>query len=288
MKLYIGQGRAGLKRNRSDPINQPINQPSELSEKIPGKTKIEIGKVNQAHSKDPMHIINNADVGMTHTKPLIPDAPFHPGLTYRPPPKPIRSNAPRSEESSQSSSSVENINPDINLNFEENSPFQEGVISKTIKRPYRSFFQDPKELNNLINTGNFIQMFSSKQADIDKILKVIQRKVLKGTHLPFELKEIQARYLNSPHFKDTFLYLSQNKLTTSKAAIRKREMLAERYILLDSLLCKITPEKELAVLAIPESCADKIITLYHSSLFAGHQGIIKTYLTISDNFAFQI
>ena len=40
----------------------------------------------------------------------------------------------------------------------------------------------------------------------------------------------------------------------------------------------------MAVLAISETCADKIITLYHSSLFAGHQGIIKTYLTISDKF----
>ena len=38
------------------------------------------------------------------------------------------------------------------------------------------------------------------------------------------------------------------------------------------------------VLAIPEMCADKIITLYHKSLFAGHQGVIKTYLTINDKF----
>ena len=66
------------------------------------------------HSKDPTHIINNLDIGMTHTKPLIPDVPFHPGPTYRPPPKPIRSNVPRSQEGSQSSSGVENINPDIN------------------------------------------------------------------------------------------------------------------------------------------------------------------------------
>ena len=220
MKSCIGQGRAGLKRKRSDPINQPINQPSELSQKIPGKTEIETGKTNQAHFKDPMYIINNADVGMTHTKPLIPDAPFHPGLTYRPPPKPIRSNVPRSQESSQSSSSVENINSDINLDFEENSPFQEGVISKTFQRPGKSFFQDPKELNNLINMGNLIQKFLPKQADIDKILKVIQRKVLKGTHL-VEIKEIQAEYLNSPHFKGILLYLSQNKLPTSKAAIRR-------------------------------------------------------------------
>ena len=31
-------------------------------------------------------------------------------------------------------------------------------------------------------------------------------------------------------------------------------------------------------------CADKIITLYHSSLFAGHQGVIQMYLTIRDKF----
>ena len=60
-------------------------------------------------------------------------------------------------------------------------------------------------------------------------------------------------------------------------------MLAERYILLDSLLFKITPEKETTVLAVPETCSDKIITLYHSSLYEGHQGVV-TYLTISDNF----
>ena len=62
--------------------------------------------------------------------------------------------------------------------------------------------------------------------------------------------------------------------------------MAERYILLDSLLFKLntSPEKEKALLAIPEMYADQIITMYHSSLFAGHQGVIKTYLTIADKF----
>ena len=92
-----------------------------------------------------------------------------------------------------------------------------------------------------------------KQADIDRIHKVIQRKVLKGTYLLVEIKEIQARYLNSSHFKDIYLYLSQNKLPTSKAAIKKVEILAGRYILLDSLLFKTAPEKKTAVLAVPET-----------------------------------
>ena len=62
------------------------------------------------------------------------------------------------------------------------------------------------------------------------------------------------------------------------------ETLSEKYILLDSLLFRISLEKETAFLAIEEMCTDKIITLYHKSLFAGHQGVIKTYLTISDKF----
>ena len=43
-------------------------------------------------------------------------------------------------------------------------------------------------------------------------------------------------------------------------------------------------DKEAAVLAVPGTCTDRIITLYHTSLFAGHQGAIKTYLTINDKF----
>ena len=78
----------------------------------------------------------------------------------------------------------------------------------------------------------------------------------------------------------------QNGLLAKKAAIKRVEVLAEKYIILDSLLFKLAtiPGKETVLLAIPEICADKIITLYHSNLFAGHQGVIKTYLTISNRF----
>ena len=62
--------------------------------------------------------------------------------------------------------------------------------------------------------------------------------------------------------------------------------MSERFVLLDSLLFKLvtTPDKEKTLLAIPEVCEDKIITLYYASSFAGHQVVIKTYLTISDKF----
>ena len=69
----------------------------------------------------------------------------------------------------------------------------------------------------------------------------------------------------------------KNKLPSSKSAIRKLGTLSENYVLLDSLLFRISPERETAVLAIPEMCVEKIITLYLNSLFAGHQGVIKTF-----------
>ena len=170
------------------------------------------------------------------------------------------------------------------MDIEENSPFQEGIISEIIQRLDKTFFQNLRSLEDIIDMDNLIHKFLPRQTDIDKILHIIQRKMFKGTHLPVEIKEIQSEHLHSPYFQEIYQYLSQNKLPHSKLAIKKLEALSERYILLDSLLFRIYPDKETAVLAIPEVCTDKIITLYHKSLFAGHQGVIKTYLTISDKF----
>ena len=40
----------------------------------------------------------------------------------------------------------QNMNTELNLDIEENSPFQEGVISELIQRPDKSCFQIPKNL----------------------------------------------------------------------------------------------------------------------------------------------
>ena len=92
-------------------------------------------------------------------------------------------------------------------------------MSETFQRLDKTFFQNPKELGDLINKENLIHKYLPKQRDIDKILEVIQRKVLKDTHLPVEVKEIQVGYLHSPYFKDLHQYLLQNKLPSSKSAI---------------------------------------------------------------------
>ena len=262
-KPRLGEGRAGLRR-KVLPIRQP--KPIVISDEAEAVT-VSKGRVPRTVEREiiPPHYIPEQRLA---SKPpdYIPE--------QRPPPKPPDITTKQQKK-------------DADLEIEENSPFQESIISEVYERPDKSYFQEPIELKDLINTKHIIHKFLPKQADIDKILDIIKRKVLKGTHLPLTIKEIQAGYLSSKYFKDIYQYLAQNRLPNKRIARKKVEMLAERYVLLDSLLFKIivvSGEEEKVMLAIPESCADKIITLYHASLFGGHQGVIKTYLTISDKF----
>ena len=82
-----------------------------------------------------------------------------------------------------------------NIDFEENSPYQEGIISEMYERLDKSYMQEPMELKDLVDTTKLVQRFLPKQTDIDKIVDIIKRKVLNGTHLPLTIKEIQAEYL---------------------------------------------------------------------------------------------
>ena len=161
------------------------------------------------------------------------------------------------------------LDTDRNIDIEENSLYQEGIISETYERPDKSYFKDPSKLEDLIDITKLVQKFLPKQTDIDKILDIIKSKVLKGKHLPITIKEIQAGYLTSSYFKDLYLYLAQNKLPNKRSAICRVESLAERFILLDLLLFKLvtTPDRETVLLAVPEVCIDKINMLYHTSPF---------------------
>ena len=187
-RLHIGQGRAGLRRKHADCIDQP----SDVTRRISERSKIATGKTN-----NPQHTNTVCDRGINNDKSFSPDVllQLHPLCT------------PLQKQQNVDKFSPTNQGTDINLDTEDNSPFQEGVISETIQRPDKMFFQNPKWLENIIDTGNLIHKFLPKQMDIDKILHIIQRKVLKGTHLPVEIKEIQAGYLHSPYFKEIYQYL---------------------------------------------------------------------------------
>ena len=292
----IGQERAGMKRkirtNQPLPLlkqalAQPIQTPTQKEVlSFPGPTVQSQENVQPQHHMpipltqhqlvDPICIMQPISPKIQHR----PSPPYH-DLYARPPPRP-----PDVTNSIDSQKDLLETDLDRKVDIEENSPFQEGIISETYERPDKSYVQEPHKLKDLIDTTKLVQKFLPKHTDIDKILDIIKRKVLKGTHLPLTIKEIQAGYLSSLYFKELYLFLSQNRLPSKKSSIKKVKTLAENFVLLDSLLFKLvtTPDKETALLAIPEICMDKIIALYHTSLFAGHQGVVKMYLTMKDTF----
>ena len=221
---------------------------------------------------DPTHIV----------QPIGPKIQHRPSPPYHDP----YSRPPDVTDPIHSQKDLSDNDLDRNVDIEENSPFQEGIISEIYERPDSSYVQEAQELKDLIDTTKLIQKFLLKQMDIDKILDIIKRKVLKGTHLLLTIKEIQAGYLSSPYFKDLYLFLSQNKLPSKRSSIKKVETLVENVVLLDSLIFKLVtmPDKEAAVLVIHEICVDKVIALYHTSLFADHQGVVKMYRTMRNKF----
>ena len=96
-----------------------------MSQEIPERTKIVTGKTNSIHSTNGMsdRLINN--------NPFMPDVPFHlDPLLRNPKQQPIKQNIQEI-----------NPNPNINLDFEENSPFQEGIMLEMFQRPNKSFFK---------------------------------------------------------------------------------------------------------------------------------------------------
>ena len=130
-KPHIGQGRAGLRRK---PEPDCINQPSDVTRIISEGSKIVTGKTNS-----PQHINGMHRRGINNDKSFPPDVLLHLDPLHKPSAK------------QQNAVSPINQNTDINLDIKENSPFQEGIISETIQRPDKSFFQNPKGLEDLID-----------------------------------------------------------------------------------------------------------------------------------------
>ena len=62
---------------------------------------------------------------------------------------------------------------EINKDFEENSPYQEGITSEIYQRPDKISTVRGTRFADLVNTNNIVQKYLPKQTDIDKILKII-------------------------------------------------------------------------------------------------------------------
>ena len=168
-KPRVGQGRAEIRCKKPQPVDS-ITASTSKSSKIPKIPTTQNVTKNNMDFPVPKQLITNKTKAITRgtIQGKNRESPFYPDPNYRPPPRPPENLQPHSLESKP------DTRPKIDLEFEENSPYQEGIISETYQRPDKSYFQEPRELESLVNTGRLVQKFLQKQADIDKILKVIQ------------------------------------------------------------------------------------------------------------------
>ena len=125
-KPRIGQGRAGVRR-KAPPLldlrqGTSTSKPIIISDEIGSKTPKSIMEFPRSEMV-PLY--------------LVPQA--------RPPLKPPDKLSKKQEVES------------LKIEIEENSPFQESIISEVYERPDKSYFQEPIELKDLIDTNNIVQ-----------------------------------------------------------------------------------------------------------------------------------
>ena len=180
---------------------------------------------------------------------------------------------------------VENEEPESTLKFTRQKynlgidTGEEEILDPEIKIPEESDFYEPEPLDQVVDVNKQWYKFLPKQGDIDKILAQTNHKILRDTKLPLTLKDLKAAYLTSPHLKNVYLHLLQNRAPINKAAVN-----ACNYMILDGLLFKITENNvgEMdTLLCIPTSKVHVLLKMYHSSVLGGHVGITKCYQMIS-------
>ena len=161
------------------------------------------------------------------------------------------------------------------------------ILDPEIRIPTEKDFVLPSPLESLLDKAKMAYKFLPKQGDIDRLIAKINKKVLRDTNLCVDLRDLKAAYLTSPHFRDIYLYLFQNRMPLGKGAVKRLDQNARNYLTLDGLLFKILENGEGnldTVLCIPTSKVHILLNAYHSNILGGHTGITKCYHTISQRF----
>ena len=168
-KPRIGQGRAGLKRkvraNQPMPLSkctiaQLIKMPApkealslpepviQSQKNVHPKHHIPI-LLPQHQLADPKHI----------TQPIGPKRQHRPSPPHHDPYARLPPRPPDITNSIDIQRDLLDTDLDRNVDIEENSPFQEGIISESYERPDQSYIQEPYELKDLIDTTKLVQKF---------------------------------------------------------------------------------------------------------------------------------
>ena len=128
-----------MKENPSTQENLTRNQlgPGQRKDTRKPQTEQSANKnIEQSRENVPKHVYNPQKVKVQ----------IYPNQITKPPPKP-------SDKVIQDDRQIDlELDLEINKDFEENSPYKEGIISEIYQRPDKSQIVDPPELIDLVNT----------------------------------------------------------------------------------------------------------------------------------------
>ena len=147
MDTYNMQTRAQAKVQANNPTMPDIPPEKREQKATPEVTRLPI----QAEEKDKKLKIPSSKIALQTSRNigLPPNFMLPPRVVPpndRPPPKPpdICETDPHQE-------------PDLRMDIEENSPYQEGIITEAYVAPDWSYLEQPQELIKLVNTSKFVQ-----------------------------------------------------------------------------------------------------------------------------------
>ena len=94
------------------------------------------------------------------------------------------------------------------------------VLDPEIRIPTDEDFVLPPLLESLVDKAKMAYKFLPKQGDIDRLIAKINKKVLRDTNLCVDLRDLKMAYLTSPHFRNVYLYLLQNRVPLGKGVAK--------------------------------------------------------------------
>ena len=145
---YMVQTRSQAKAKANAPTVQSTKPV--IQNTIPKVDKIPM-KTEKGKDSKPQSAVVNQQLPQGLTIPLgiiMPPSSTHPSVRLSPKP-------PNAEDATASP----NLGQDPNVDFEENSPHQEKIITEMYVAPDQSYLEQPQELTKLVNTSKVVQKY---------------------------------------------------------------------------------------------------------------------------------
>ena len=98
------------------------------------------------------------------------------------------------------------------LDPEEDKPLEEAMVEGSFRAPILEDFIIPPTLREETKGKTILAKNLPKQTDIDRLLSVLNRKILTRSRFPDGLKDLEAAYTHSAYFKDIYEYLRYNRV----------------------------------------------------------------------------